>query len=158
MCLHQVRIDGLQAHFVIERANYELANRNLAAMGKERTHTQVGVDAAHLRGVDLPVVPNRDCAEVDSLAFQYPGNGVMGGVPFLTSLRTYRTQIAGNLICQHFLQTQAKQVRRIAAVGSCHHVTAGTCRSARPAVACSATIAETSSEAEIVIDIARTIV
>src|SRR5215212_3284477 len=127
-------------------------------MCKERTHTQVGVDAAHLRGVDLPVVANSDCAEVDPLAFQYPGNGAMGGMPFLTSLRTYGTQIAGNLIGQHFLQTQAKQVRRIAAVGSCHHVTARTCRSARPAMACSATIAETSSEAEIVIDVAGSIV
>src|SRR5829696_9319135 len=158
MCLHQVRIDGLQAHFVIERANYELANRNLAAMGKERTHTKIGINAAHLRSVDLPVVANSNCAEVDPLAFQCPGNRAMGGMPFLTGLRTYRTQIAGNLICKHFLQTQAKQVRRITAVGSCDHVTAGTCRPARPAVAGSATIAETSSEAEIVIDVAGSII
>src|SRR5215212_4616505 len=158
MCLHQVRIDGLQAHFVIERANYKLANRNLAAMGKERTHTKIGINAAHLRGVDLPVVANSDCAEVDSLAFQYAGNGVTGGLPFLASLRTYRAQIAGNLVGKHFLQTQAKQVRRITAVRSCHHVTARTCRSARPAMTCSATIAETSSEAEIVIDVAGSIV
>jgi len=38
-------------------------------MGKERTHSQVGIDATHLRGVDLTIVENSDCAEVNAFAF-----------------------------------------------------------------------------------------
>src|SRR5678815_1816057 len=121
-------------------------------MGKERTHTQIGVDATHLRRVDLTVIANSNCAEVNTLAFQYPGNRALCDEPLVNSLRTYRTEIIGNFVCEHFLQTQAKQVRRVAAVGSCHDITPGTCRTARQAMTSSATIADTRSEGEISID------
>src|SRR5215510_1617617 len=79
-------------------------------------------------------------------------------MPFLISLRTYCTQVAGNLVCEHFLQTQTEQVWRVAAIGSCYHIASRTCCPTRPAMTRSATIAETCSEAEIGVDITQAVV
>src|SRR6185503_19593642 len=79
-------------------------------------------------------------------------------MPFLTGLRTYRTQVAGNLVCQHFLQAQTEQVWRIAAIRSGYHIASRTCCPTWPAMTRSATIAETSSEAEISVDITEPVV
>src|SRR5215470_15727224 len=79
-------------------------------------------------------------------------------MPFLTSLRTYRTQVARNLVCQHFLQTQSKQVWRIAAIRSRYHIASRTGCATRPTMTRSATIAETSAEGETGVDITQPVI
>ena len=65
----QVRVDRLQAHLVVERADDELADRDRAAVREERPHAQVGVDA--LRRREVSTVPSGSAvmrAVVDALA------------------------------------------------------------------------------------------
>src|SRR5262245_61363585 len=79
-------------------------------------------------------------------------------MPFLTSLRTDRTQVASNLVCENFLQTQTEQVRRIAAIRSRYHISTRTCRPTRPAMTRGATVAETSPKGEIGVEITQPVV
>ena len=51
----QVGIDGLQAHLGLERAHQELAHGDGLAVEEERPHAEIGVHAAHVRGVHLAV-------------------------------------------------------------------------------------------------------
>src|ERR1044072_3256007 len=96
-------------------------------MRKKRTHAQIGINATYLRGIDLTIAKKSDCAEVNALAFQWLRNRTTSCMPFLTTLRTYRTQVAGNLVCQHFLQPETEQVWRIATIRSRYHITSRTC-------------------------------
>ena len=57
---HQVRVYRLQAHLVVECADEEFANGDLSTVRKERSHAQIGIDAAHLRSVDLTIMAHDD--------------------------------------------------------------------------------------------------
>src|ERR1051326_7967321 len=64
-------------------------------------------------------------------------------------------QIGGNFIGEHFFQTEAEQVGRVPAIGPCHDVAASTRGSARTAVTRCPTVAETSANGDVRIDVAN---
>src|ERR1700704_2379183 len=82
----------------------------------------------------------------------------MCAVPFEDSFCTYRAQVRGDLVGQHLLETQPKEVWRIAAVRSCHHVATGTCGAARAAMTSGATVAESCAQRAVCVDGADPIV
>ncbi len=138
------RIDRLQAHLVVERADHELADRDRAAVREERAHAQVGIDAAHAatcrrarrrtRGSSRSRCPWRAGRSVT-------GRPWRGGIA-RRALRADRAQVRGDLVGEHFLQAEAEQVRCVAAVGPRDHVAAEARRAARTAVAAGAAVDE----------------
>ncbi len=65
---HQIGINCLQAHLVLERAGNKFAYRYSAPVLKERAHAQIGIDPSDLRGVNSTVGIRDNRAVVDALA------------------------------------------------------------------------------------------
>src|SRR6185369_11646314 len=82
----------------------------------------------------------------------------MRETPFVDSLRPYQTQVGSDLVSQHFLQTYAEQVWCIAAVWPRHYITAHPCGASRPSMTSGATVADTSSERQINVDVPDAII
>ena len=70
---HEVGIVHFQSHFFVQRADHEFANRDCAAFGKERLHTQVKVDALDVRSIKRTGWTCRDGTVVDPFALERQG-------------------------------------------------------------------------------------
>ena len=150
----EFRVDRLQSHLVVQRADDELADRDLAAVREERPHAQVRIDADDARRVDRAVGTRDELAVVDALAGQCGFDGRIGVACGRQRLRAQVAQVARDLVGEHFLQAEAEEVRRIAAVGARGDVAADARRAARPPVACGATVGHAGADREVGADVA----
>ncbi len=153
----ELRIDGLQAHFVVQRSVNELADRDLAAVREERPNAKVWIDADDSRRVEGSVWQRRQRAIVNALALQGDGDGRFRRLRLRRRLRAQPAEVGRDLVGEHFLQAETEQMRRVPTVGPRCHVATHARRPARPAVASRATVCEPGADRKIHVDVATTI-
>ena len=145
----EVVVDRLQSHLVLQRADDEFADRELAAMGEEGTHAEVAVDAFDARGVYGPVGKHGQRAVRDAFGDQRHADGASTRARLREGLRAQVAKLLGDLVRQHLLQSKTEQVRGIAAVWPSRDVPARAGRAARPPMARSATVGQPRAERDV---------
>ncbi len=153
----QFGIDGLQSHLVIQRADDEFANRDLAAVREKRPHAQIRIDADHARRIDGPVRQRDQTAVEHALAGQRDRDRRVRFQRRRQRLRPQIAQVARNFVGEHLLQAEPEEMRGVAAIGSGGNVAARACRATRPSVACRATVGHSRADREIGADVAAAV-
>ena len=116
-----------------QRADHELAHRERRALGEERLDPQILVDALDLRGVDRAVGLHGQPTVVDFFAGELARTERPPRCPRQRRVAD-RPQVTRDLVGQHLLQSEAEQMRGVAAVGPREDVTAAARRAARSPV------------------------
>jgi len=103
---HQVRIDRLQTHLVIERPNDKLADRDRSTMRKERLYSEIRIDTGDLRRVERTVGTGCDPAIVDSFATQISRHVLTGLLCFGGRRGSRCTKIGSYLVGEHLFKSE----------------------------------------------------
>src|SRR5262249_24198943 len=128
-----------------------------AAFGEKGLDPQVGVDTGDFRIIDSTVGVGGDAAVVNSFADELTRNRMLQLLCLRNSQVTRGAQVSGDLVRQHFSQTEAEEVRRVPAVGAGVDIASGTGGAAWASVASGTAIGESCANGAISVDVAYAI-
>src|SRR4029450_11840143 len=123
------------------------------AVVEEGPHPEVRIDAVDAGRIDGAVRHRPDDAELDALGEEPLGGRLARRRGARDRRGADRAQVRGHLVGEHLLETEAEEMRRVAAIGAGDDVATEAGGAARTAMAAGAGIGEPRTERAVFFDV-----